>query len=44
MFYQGWTETGAYSDLDEMVIEMLYLPEIEPGMDADAAWAVLAGE
>jgi len=42
-FYQGWTETQAYSVIDEFVIEMLYLAEILPGMDVDEALAVLTG-
>jgi len=41
MFYQGWTETPAYSDLDEQLIEMLYLPTIQPGMTVDEALAVI---
>lgn len=32
IFYQAWTDTTAYSELDQVVIEMLYLPEIQPGM------------
>jgi len=41
IFYQDWTETAAYSSLDEAVIVMLYSPGIEPGMDGDDALAVL---
>ena len=33
IFYQGWTSTTDYSRLDRAVIEMLYNPAIEPGMD-----------
>ncbi|MEO0408682.1 MAG: DUF2927 domain-containing protein [Cyanobacteria bacterium P01_A01_bin.135] len=33
IFYQGWTGTTRYTDLDEAVIEMLYNPAIQPGMD-----------
>jgi hypothetical protein len=41
MFYQGWTETQAYSEVDDLVIELLYLPQIQPGMDMDEALAAL---
>ncbi len=41
VFYQGWTDTPAYSPLDEQLIEMLYLPAIVPGMTADEALAVI---
>jgi hypothetical protein len=41
MFYQGWTETPAYSDLDEQLIQMLYLPGIEPGLTADEALGII---
>ncbi len=44
MFYQGWTSPTKYSALDESLIEMLYLPEITPGMSAADALAVLRGE
>jgi hypothetical protein len=43
MFYQGWTSPTKYSALDESLIEMLYLPEITPGMPATEALAVLRG-
>ncbi|MGF1498874.1 MAG: DUF2927 domain-containing protein [Elainellaceae cyanobacterium] len=33
IFYQGWTETNAYSVMDEAVISLLYRSDIEPGMD-----------
>lgn len=32
IFYQGWTETTHYADIDKALIEMLYRPEIRPGM------------
>jgi len=41
MFYQEWTETPAYSDLDELLIAMLYLPQITPGMKPEEALALL---
>ena len=43
MFYQGWTDTGAYSEIDELLIEMLYLPEIHAGMESNEALEVLRG-
>jgi hypothetical protein len=41
MFYQAWTRTQEYSDLDEAIIEMLYLPEVESGMDATEATSAI---
>jgi hypothetical protein len=41
IFYQGWTATQDYSDLDRSLIEMLYLPEVTPGMDVGEALAVI---
>ncbi|NET10681.1 MAG: DUF2927 domain-containing protein [Symploca sp. SIO2B6] len=32
IFFQQWTSTAAYSDLDQAIIKMLYHPAIEPGM------------
>jgi hypothetical protein len=32
IFYQDWTDTEYYSEIDKAVIEMLYRPEIRPGM------------
>jgi hypothetical protein len=32
IFYQGWTDTNHYAEIDKVVIEMLYRPEIRPGM------------
>jgi hypothetical protein len=43
IFYQGWTETQEYSELDELLIEMLYLPDVEPQMTVDEARAVIPG-
>lgn len=43
IFYQGWTETQEYSELDELLIEMLYLPEVEPQMTVEEARAVIPG-
>ena len=43
MFYQGWTTTHEYSMLDELVIELLYLPEVEVGMNTDQALDAIDG-
>lgn len=32
IFYEGWTATTAYSEIDKAVISLLYKPEIRPGM------------
>lgn len=32
IFYQPWTDTNQYSQLDKKIIQMLYQPEIRPGM------------
>lgn len=44
MFYQGWTDTPTYSDMDKAIIQMLYRPDIQPGMTHDQAAAVLQGQ
>ena len=44
IFYQGWTSPTEYTALDESLIEMLYLPEIAPGMPAADALEALRGE
>ena len=41
MFYQGWTMTSRYSDLDKAVIRTLYDPRIQPGMTRDEVRAAL---
>ncbi|HYF93742.1 MAG TPA: DUF2927 domain-containing protein [Symbiobacteriaceae bacterium] len=35
IFYQGWTTTDRYSDLDKAVIRTLYDSRIKPGMTRD---------
>jgi hypothetical protein len=42
IFYQEWSEVQEYSALDEKVIEILYLPQITPGMTIDEARAALS--
>lgn len=32
IFYQPWTDTNQYAEIDKALIEMLYRPEIRPGM------------
>jgi hypothetical protein len=32
IFYQEWTDTTQYAAIDKVLIEMLYRPEIRPGM------------
>ncbi len=32
IFYQPWTDTNYYTEIDKAVIKMLYQPEIRPGM------------
>jgi hypothetical protein len=35
IFFEGWTDTTAYSPLDKAVISLLYRHEIRPGMTRD---------
>jgi len=35
IFYQEWTATQEYSDIDRKLIEMLYLEETRPGMSRE---------
>jgi hypothetical protein len=32
IFYQAWSTTDAYAPIDEVLIEMLYRPTLQPGM------------
>lgn len=32
IFYQAWTDTTEYAEIDRKLIRMLYLPQIRPGM------------
>jgi len=41
IFYQDRSEVVSYSDIDEAVIEILYLPEVTPGMTVGEALAVI---
>ena len=43
IFYQPWTDTNQYSQLDETVIQMLYRPEIRPGMTRSQVMSFLKG-
>ncbi len=33
IFYEGWTTTNRYHPLDQSIIQMLYDPKLQPGMD-----------
>lgn len=41
IFYQGWTATTAYAEIDEVNIEILYRSDILPGMTRRQVEAVL---
>jgi hypothetical protein len=41
VFYQGWTSVTQYADIDRALIEMLYRPEIRPGMTKSQVLQVL---
>lgn len=43
IFFQGWSQTKAYSQQDQQLLQMLYRPDIHPGMNAIAAQRVLLG-
>lgn len=43
MFYQPWSLTNRFSDMDKAVIRMLYSPEVRPNMTGDQAQEVLKG-
>ena len=42
MFYQDWTNTTEYSVLDRAVLEILYRPEVRPGMNRAESAVVMA--
>lgn len=41
IFFEGWTETNSYAEIDKSVIEMLYREDIQPGMTAKEVVEVL---
>ncbi len=41
IFYQGWTDVVRFTDLDKMVIQMLYHPDVRPEMTEEQVVAVL---
>jgi hypothetical protein len=41
IFYQPWTDTQTYADIDRKIIRMLHLPAIKPGMSEIEVRAVL---
>lgn len=43
IFYQDWSKTQQYSDLDRQLLQLLYSPKILPGMDESALRRVLQG-
>lgn len=44
IFYQGWTETINYADIDKAVIRMLYQPSIRPGMTQESVIELLKSQ
>ena len=44
IFYQGWTTTTQYSDLDKTIIKMLYDKRIKPGMKFKKVLSILKEE
>lgn len=43
IFYRRWTNTTEYAPIDRTVIEMLYRPELQPGMTREEALETLRG-
>lgn len=41
IFFEDWTETNSYAEIDKSVIDMLYQEDIEPGMKAKEVVKVL---
>ena len=41
IFFEGWTETSNYAEIDKSVIEMLYRDDIEPGMTTSEVVEIL---
>ena len=41
IFYQEWTDTESYAEIDRAVISILYDPRIEPGMDMEQVEEVI---
>lgn len=42
IFYQDWTDTGSYAEMDREVIRILFDSRIEPGMTMDKVGGVIA--
>lgn len=40
IFYQGWTDTNEYTEIDRSIIRLLYRPEINPGMTREEVLSV----
>ncbi|MCT7952826.1 DUF2927 domain-containing protein [Ancylothrix sp. C2] len=43
IFYQGWTDVNEYSQIDKVLIQTLYRPQIQPGMSREQVRQVLMG-
>ena len=41
IFYQGWTTTNSYAQVDKAIIKLLYDPRIKPGMNKTQVRAAL---
>jgi hypothetical protein len=41
IFFQGWTDPTQYAEIDRALIQMLYRPEIQPGMTRSQVMQVL---
>jgi hypothetical protein len=41
IFYQGWTDSTEYAEIDKALIKMLYRPEIRSGMSKAQVLEVL---
>ena len=42
IFFQGWTDPTQYAEIDKALIQMLYRPEIQPGMTRSQVMQVLS--
>lgn len=41
IFYQGWTDVSEYSQMDKILIQTLYRPQIQPGMSREQVRQIL---
>lgn len=42
IFYQGWTRTTAYTEIDRQLVRLLYEPDMRPGMSRAQATQTIA--